>query len=252
MTQNDSSIINCWEDGVFCIVAGLQLTLSHDLESIDFLLPFIDKKKRNRIQKFRFSEDACRVLFADLLVRKLITDHIDLANNMIRFSINSFGKPELAGQQNIHFSISHSGCWIVCALSDFPIGVDIEEINPRNMDVADRFFSAEENKFLSAKSESEQLSYFYKIWTLKESYIKMIGKGLREPLKNFTVQFQEDSIRLIQNKESDASIIFKTYDIDSNYQTAGCSFSSPLPERIIPIQECDLIHHFQSGQKHAV
>lgn len=93
------------------------------------------------------------------------------------------GKPFLKSPQ-IHqqvlpsLSISHSGSWIVCLLSDkkSPVGLDIEDltVNRSYKKLSEYAFSKEENQFVS---ETEGIG-FYQLWTAKEAIAKCNGKGL--------------------------------------------------------------------------
>jgi len=247
--QNDSLNEITWEDGAQIVqLFALRLSFTSSLETIQSLLPFVSEDKKERILKFRLQEDAHRTLFGDLLIRKTLIDQIHLTNNQIQFTENEFGKPHLKGHENIHFNIAHSGEWVFCALAKKPVGVDVEVIKPRNMDVAKRFFSEEELEHLFSKSESDQLSLFYKIWTLKESYIKMIGKGLHCPLNTFTIDINGGPPYIKLNGERNNSVYFKTFPIDPKYQMALCAKSFNCAVTFLSIQESELITHFLSGQ----
>ena len=73
-----------------------------------------------------------------------------------------------------------SGGGAACAVRR--IGVDVEKIRPRRVDrIAARFFSKREREFLTAQpDEIHRLRAFYQIWTRKEAYLKMTGRGLGE------------------------------------------------------------------------
>jgi 4'-phosphopantetheinyl transferase len=97
------------------------------------------------------------------------------------------GKPFFAGEGEPHFSLSHSGEWVACALDVRPIGVDIERIRPytsRLDDVARRVCTDEELAAVRAAAQPDRL--FTALWCLKESYAKALGKGLSLPLRSVT------------------------------------------------------------------
>ncbi|MFW5434632.1 4'-phosphopantetheinyl transferase family protein [Paenibacillus apiarius] len=147
----------------------------------------ISDEKRERLIKFQKVEDAKRTLYGNLLVRYLACTKLNLANEKLRFARNEFWKPYL--QNNIMFklNISHSGAWVVCAIADTEVGIDVEEIKPIDFSVSQCFFSKREHQQLMMQREELRLAYFYNLWTMKESYIKCIGKGLSIPLNSFTV-----------------------------------------------------------------
>lgn len=93
------------------------------------------------------------------------------------------GKPELV-DSGISFNLSHSGNYAACALSDSPIGLDIQTERVCDRRLAEKYFTAPERHFIE---ESENKAYaFTKLWTMKESAVKYIGTGLKTPLSAFT------------------------------------------------------------------
>lgn len=86
-----------------------------------------------------------------------------------------YGKPYLAGYPEIHFNISHSGGWAVCALASMPCGVDIQERRSiRSRRMVERTMNArEQRQILEAEDGTGE---FIKLWTYKESCIKLSGE----------------------------------------------------------------------------
>ena len=92
---------------------------------------------------------------------------------------------DTVNSRDYHFSVSHSGNAIVFVGDSFPVGIDIEQIADENLKMAKRFFTCNEYEYII---NSKQLNIaFYKIWTSKEAYVKMLGLGLSKPLKSFDV-----------------------------------------------------------------
>ena len=73
--------------------------------------------------------------------------------------------------------------------------MDIEQSGKRRRiaKIADRFFASEEVIDLLGLIDSEQLSRFYDLWTLKEAYIKACGLGLAIPLQHFIYSFPNET-----------------------------------------------------------
>ncbi len=81
----------------------------------------------------------------------------------------------------VYFSISHSGdiCVIVFSRSD--VGIDIEEVREINKDkISERYFTAEEADYLKINNTRED---FYRVWTRKEAYAKLVGVPLLRIMK---------------------------------------------------------------------
>ncbi len=90
------------------------------------------------------------------------------------------GKPYLEGCP-VFFNISHSGEYVVCALSDAAVGVDIEKINPISIKVMLRFFGK------AILSPREQM----RIWTRYESYGKFAGIGIPHKTEDIPCFYRE-------------------------------------------------------------
>jgi 4'-phosphopantetheinyl transferase len=188
--------------------------------------------KRKRIKRYHNFIDSQRVLVADVLLRQVLCSKLGIKNRDLIFYFNECGKPFLKNS-DIHFNISHSGEWIVCAVSYCRVGIDIEQIKLIDfVSIASSFFSDIELQDLMEIEETSRLFYFYDLWTLKESYIKAVGKGLSIPLNSFTVRKNCNSIILRNEKES-ATYFFKQYSLDSNYILSICSSNSEYPTGII-------------------
>ena len=89
------------------------------------------------------------------------------------------GKPYL--ENSPHFSISHSGNLVVCAISQNVIGVDIEKQRVVNPNLSSKIYSPSED----LSSDTNEL---LKTWVLKESYVKMTGEGLKRSFNTITIK----------------------------------------------------------------
>ena len=194
------------------------------------ILNRVDEDKQNRIKRYVQIEDARRSLLGELMVRLEIMRDLEIKNEDIHFYYNSYGKPFLKGLKNYHFNISHSGEWVVCVFNQSPIGVDIEKIMPIDLGIASRFFAKKEYDDLMERREEERLSYFYDLWTAKESYIKALGKGLTIPLNSFSIDVQFNNICMfgMNNKEWG----FKGYAIDPDYKMTVCAKTDQFPVQV--------------------
>ena len=108
-----------------------------------------------------------------------------------RFTIErqTKGKPYFKDMPDLHFSVSHSGDLFVCAFSELPVGVDIQEYKKRPDEaercrkIANRFFHFDEIDALDA----DTVSAFYNIWTAKEAYVKYTGDGIDGDFSAFCI-----------------------------------------------------------------
>ena len=69
----------------------------------------------------------------------------------------------------------------VAAICNSEIGIDVENIREYRPRVAKKVFSERENMILQASENPNET--FFRIWTLKESFVKAIGIGISYPMK---------------------------------------------------------------------
>ena len=93
-------------------------------------------------------------------------------------------KPYFDEPEGIEFSISHSGDLWMCAISDTPVGLDIQEENSCKRErISRRFFHPKETQWLAEQNYRD----FFRVWAAKESYVKYIGEGLVYGMEKFCV-----------------------------------------------------------------
>ena len=147
-------------------------------------------ERRDRANRFRFAEGRARSLGAELLLRKAL---LDLGSDVreLKYGYGPQEKPYLIGVPEFHFNLSHSGDYVMLAAADREVGCDIEEIARYDLRVAKRFFAPEEYECIAAAPPEEQQELFFRYWTLKESFVKVTGRGLNLPMSSFEIRFDE-------------------------------------------------------------
>lgn len=103
------------------------------------------------------------------------------------------GKPYLACGTP-HFSLSHSGRFVACALSDKTVGLDIQLQSPCRESLVHRFFAPEEQRYVLASEDRD--AAFTEIWSKKESRLKADGTGLTMELSAFSVLDRSEGERI--------------------------------------------------------
>ena len=172
----------------FIYLAKINPLLSQD--KFDRLLQIISKEGREKCLRFKFKEDALRTLYGELLVRYVMCHQFLYKNEEIVFMRSAEGKPYIENIP-VHFNISHSGDFVICAFSELEIGIDIEEIKEVDLAIAERFFCSFEVQDLFMQKQVDQFEYFFSLWTLKESYLKWLGSGMAIPLDSFGFKMTE-------------------------------------------------------------
>lgn len=162
-----------------------------DLEKITFdeqwILTQIAQRYVEKYYSHKKEEDKKQELIAGYLLKKYLgIDHSEQLDCKVG------GKPTLRNG-NRHFNLSHSGKYVVLAIADQEIGVDIERIRPYHEATAKKVFSLEVQKKLSAISEKERDQMFTRLWTELEAKLKVKGIGFgkeweSEKEKEFVVE----------------------------------------------------------------
>ena len=82
------------------------------------------------------------------------------------------------------FSLSHSKDAIAVAISDSPIGIDIEHVDKnRSARIANRIMTPEEYSHYDALGNDDKACYLIGCWTAKEAYFKAGESKIFEPSK---------------------------------------------------------------------
>ncbi|GAB4856378.1 hypothetical protein Ancab_014298 [Ancistrocladus abbreviatus] len=174
-------------------------------EYFDILSPC----EKENVLSLRKDQLRKRAILARALVRTTIARYQNSSQvdpKSLKFKKNIHGKPEVEWQHAgdwsqplLHFNISHTSSLIACGVAvNSPIGIDVEEkqrMTKNNvLSFARRFFCLREVEYLADISDPEdQRQEFIKLWTLKEAYVKALGRGFSAaPFKTFTIHFKSN------------------------------------------------------------
>jgi 4'-phosphopantetheinyl transferase len=132
--------------------------------------------------------------FAHSLLRDMLKGfyNIDYSENMTNKT--EYGKPYLADYPEIFFNLSHSEGITACITEERECGIDCEKVREYRPNVMKRAFSEKEREMIENAPENERDLLFFTLWTLKEAYIKAIGKGLSFPLNEAEFLIEDGNI----------------------------------------------------------
>lgn len=136
------------------------------------------------------------------LLKEALKKEYGLIYEELQISRKEHGKPYIENVSGVYYNISHSEGIVACLLHSSDVGIDIEQIRPFSERVARRVFTEKEIKYLQEETENEKVwnERCFSLWTLKESYVKAIGDGLRMPLRK--VEFDIGGINQIDCNQS--------------------------------------------------
>jgi len=171
-------------------------------------LRMLDCAERERASRFWIEADRREFVAAHALLRAMLTYYFDVPAPAWRFLVDADGKPWVdpnVGPHEIQFNLSHTRGLVAVALaSRGAIGIDVEEIDEAKADlaIAEAYFAPSEVELLQQAPPSERARCFFRLWTLKEAYIKAIGKGLSAPLSSFAFTFEPIRVAFLHGPQN--------------------------------------------------
>ena len=202
-------------------------------EKLSLLSPY----RQQKIALLKHEKDKNRSLAAGIALDHALETY-GLKERSIEYEFGEWGKPFLKYHPNIHFSLSHSGDYAICSIGDRPMGNDIELIKHGRLKVADRFFAKEELVWMRAKPDEDEITErMFRIWTMKEGFLKATGKGISLPLDAFVVIVDEETGKIRVKHTFNAKFYhMKEYAEIEGYRVAVCCEESrDVAYSMIPI-----------------
>lgn len=183
----------------------------------------LPEERKQKILRYKQSKDRKQSLGAGLLLKHVLYRH---GTDMENIRLGEYGKPELDG---ICFNLSHSQEMVVCAISDKAVGCDIEKMGNAPERIAERFFCENEIKYLESFKNEKKDREFYRLWTMKESYMKMTGEGMHLELNQFEFIF-EDRVKVVRGGKICPCFV-KEYALP-DYKLTVCAEEAEFAEKI--------------------
>ena len=181
------------------------------------------EERKGKILRYKLEQSRKQSLGAGLLLKWALQRH-GAAVEQLSYGAN--GKPEAEG---VFFNLSHSGQWTVCAIGDGPVGCDVEEIASVREGIAERFFTENEVQHLAQFHGDRRKEEFFRLWTLKESYMKMTGEGMSLVLDRF--EFDMDGQPTVKRDGAICDCHIKEYELPG-YKVAVCAESVDFAETL--------------------
>lgn len=178
------------------------------------LLEQVGPERRKKVIRYLQPDDRKRSLGAGIMIRKILNGN-GLSESSLKYSEN--GKPVA---DHLHFNISHAGDYVVGVVSDDEVGCDIERNVNAPLEIAEHYFHSTEREYIEAASDPGKA--FFTLWTLKESYMKMTGRGMDLPLDSFEI-VRKDA-RFVLGKSPEKPGFFRTMEFE-DYIFSVCNES---------------------------
>lgn len=188
---------------------------------------FLPAWRKDQMLRFKFQKGQIQNGLAYVLLVKLLRDECGdgVLKNLPEFSYNEHEKPFLKNYPKWFFSISHCQSAVAVALSDSPVGIDIEDITRYKENVANYVSNDSELKNIKENEHPEEA--FIQLWTQKEAVFKYNGTGITDDIKNilnnidcqlYSYNFNDKFISIATNeicqKDIFDDLVVNIYDLD--------------------------------------
>jgi 4'-phosphopantetheinyl transferase len=140
----------------------------------------LSESERDRAGRYKIERVRRQYISTRAELKRQLAYRLNCLTADIKITVRPDGKPTLADSP-LHFNVAHSGDWAVIAISDHPVGVDLEWIRevPNAGDLLKRFFTPREFADYQALPEEIKPAGFFRGWTCKEAVLKADGRGMR-------------------------------------------------------------------------
>ena len=175
-----------------------------DLLDLASALAKVSAQRREQALRFRHEGGRRLCLAAYLLLMEGLEKEYSIKEPPL-FSYTPEGKPILTHHPDIHFSFSHSGTVAMCALSDRPIGADVEV--PRKIRPSLVSYTMNENEQLIINASANPTMQFLHFWTRKEALLKLTGEGIRSHLQMVLSEAEKYTMETVQTENYIYSVV---------------------------------------------
>jgi len=101
------------------------------------------------------------------------------------------GKPYFPSLPDFHYNFTDSGDYLALATASGDVGIDLQKIVKTRYDIeklACRYYTGEEASYLSSLSDAAARERtFFRLWAIKEAYLKFLGIGLAGGMNGYTI-----------------------------------------------------------------
>ncbi len=209
----------------------LKLTGKENEHTVYQLLQLLPPANQQRFSLYTNVRSKIQSIAGEVLARYASGCFESAPFNTSDIIIGKNGKPSFITNDSLHFNISHSGNYIVCAVCNSDIGIDVERVRNVNLRIAERYFSSHELTDLMNLEPDERMDYFIRLWTIKESYLKALGTGLTMKLNSFTIVQNQNIFQLTGSANAIKQDVI-SIKLDPSYYMAVCAAKTLYLESI--------------------
>ncbi|MCR8746645.1 4'-phosphopantetheinyl transferase family protein [Romboutsia lituseburensis] len=203
----------------YCLILMVDINEFEEVEKLEKYLTIDEEIKK---EKYYYKRKKKCYVISHGIVNYIYSKWIGCTVKELSFNKGPFLKPYIDNEYRIQYNITHSKDLLAIGLSKYTIGIDLEYID-KNMDYEDivnMCFHKKESSFIQ-----KNLNLFYKVWVIKEAYLKLIGEGLNRPLNSFYIEQylhkEQNEFTLVDEYKKSKEKAYIFYPLE-NYVGAFC------------------------------
>ena len=165
-----------------------------DLFPTQALKDILSCQEYEKHQKFRCTKAQKQYAQTRIMLRTLLSHYEPtIFPQAWHFVEGPYGKPYVANFLSVplFFNVTHTENLVVVALSRYPsLGIDAEHIHKQRpiLDVASFCLTRQEKLAWDELDSMDKRKNFFSLWTMKEAWVKALGRGMSIPFDHFSVK----------------------------------------------------------------
>jgi len=223
----ETHILTVW----FCDLRGV---CEPDMEN---LCRILDPAEQDFASRLKNRNAQARYIASHTLSRLMVAELTGLKPDGLVYRSDANGTPafdDVTSGARFPISLSRTDGLVASAYCpDFDFGIDVEQCLPANADrqLVQSMFSEPEQQIFQDLDGEEFEEAFFKVWTLKEAYVKAEGLGLSLPLHDFAFSLEPLGIRFLSNdrrNKNDWSFMTQAPTLEHRLSVAVRTKGAPL------------------------
>lgn len=198
----------------------VRVNITKNIHKISGQKKLLEESELQRLSRIVRQEDKNIFLSSQVMKRIICGQYLKYPPEEVSFAYTENKKPFVLDKADFHFNISHSGNWLIMIFSKNPCGIDIEKMQT-DFDfegVIKLTFHPEEIGYILRNPD--QTKAFFRIWSIKESFLKATGVGLIENLFTLNMVKNSDPLTALNPWQ------IQSFLIDDKYWCSFCHQSN--------------------------
>jgi 4'-phosphopantetheinyl transferase len=175
---------------LFLEIHDITLPSLNEALHTDTFLSLMGDHEKSRYHGFHRKNRQEEYLLSRIFLRHVLSGTTGASLKNLNFTYSPEGKPKLECRDSLFVNWTHSQSRFILGITNASeLGVDLEYLKPLgDVDaLVARFFTAQETGLFFKLPDSQKLSAFFLMWTLKESALKAFAGSIASNLNDLRI-----------------------------------------------------------------